>query len=248
MVKIIGVGRLTRDPEVSYNKKGNGDQLAVARFTLAVKRPYVKEGQQDTDFLPCVVFGKPAETAEKHLSKGAKVAFEGRPQSSTYKDKDGKDQFSISFLIENWEFDESKAEAEARKKNSQQGNGNPQGNQYQQGNGNPQGNQYHHGNPNTKSYEDLLPPNAQYNEEQLKNTLKRRKDSFRRFRDLSIFAFIGVYLISIIDAYVDAELSNFDITPDLSMKVEPAVIDNNNQFRSNSFKNKSVGLQCVLRF
>ena len=103
-------------------------------------------------------------------------------------------------------------------------------------------------NPNTKSYEDLLPPNSTYNEEQLKNTLKRRKDMFRRYRDLSIFAFIGVYLISIIDAYVDAELSNFDITPDLSMKVEPAVIDNNNQFRSRSFKNKSVGLQCVLRF
>ena len=103
-------------------------------------------------------------------------------------------------------------------------------------------------NPNTKSYEDLLPPNSTYNEEQLKNTLKRRKDMFRRYRDLSIFAFIGVYLISIIDAYVDAELSNFDITPDLSMKVEPAVIDNNNQFRSNSFKNESVGLQCVLRF
>ena len=103
-------------------------------------------------------------------------------------------------------------------------------------------------NPNTKSYEDLLPPNAQYNEEQLKNTLKRRKDSFRRFRDLSIFAFIGVYLISIIDAYVDAELSNFDISPDLSMKLEPTVIDNNSQFRSNNYKNKSVGLQCVLRF
>ena len=103
-------------------------------------------------------------------------------------------------------------------------------------------------NPNTKSYEDLLPPNSTYNEEQLKNTLKRRKDMFRRYRDLSIFAFIGVYLISIIDAYVDAELSNFDITPDLSMKVEPAVIDNNNQFRSSSLKSKSVGLQCVLRF
>ena len=103
-------------------------------------------------------------------------------------------------------------------------------------------------NPNTKSYEDLLPPNATYNEEQLKNTLKRRKDMFRRYRDLSIFAFIGVYLLSIIDAYVDAELSNFDITPDLSMKVEPTVIDNNNQFRSSSLKSKSVGLQCVLRF
>lgn len=102
-------------------------------------------------------------------------------------------------------------------------------------------------NPNTKSYEDLLPPNARYNEEQLKNTIKKRKDMFRRYRDLSIFAFIGVYLISIIDAYVDAELSNFDITPDLSMKVEPTVI-NNNQFKSTSLKDKSVGLQCVLRF
>ena len=69
-------------------------------------------------------------------------------------------------------------------------------------------------NPNTKSYEDLLPPNAQYNEEQLKNTLKRRKDSFRRFRDLSIFAFIGVYLISIIDAYVmrNYRTSTFHLT------------------------------------
>ena len=98
-------------------------------------------------------------------------------------------------------------------------------------------------NPNTKSYEDLLPPNANYSEEQLKNTIKNRKDMFRRYRDLSIFAFIGVYIISIIDAYVDAELSNFDITPDLSMRVEPAII--NNQFNSNK---KSVGLQCVLRF
>lgn len=104
-------------------------------------------------------------------------------------------------------------------------------------------------NPNTKSYEDLLPPNASYNEEQLKNTLKRRKDMFRRYRDLSIFVTIGVYLISIIDAYVDAELSNFDISPDLSMKVEPTVIDNNSHlFRSGSLKDKSVGLQCVLRF
>lgn len=106
-------------------------------------------------------------------------------------------------------------------------------------------------NPNTNSYKDLLPPNASYNEEQLKTTLKRRKDMFRRYRDLSIFAFIGVYLISVIDAYVDAELSNFDITPDLSMKVGPAVIDNHgnfSSFRSARLKDKSVGLQCALRF
>ena len=97
--------------------------------------------------------------------------------------------------------------------------------------------------PNTNSFEDLLPPNYKYDKEQLTKTIKRRKDTFRRYRDLSIFAFIGVYLISVIDAYVDAELSNFDITPDLSMKIEPAII--NNQIHSHS---KSVGLQCVLRF
>lgn len=69
---------------------------------------------------------------------------------------------------------------------------------------------------------------------------------FRRYRDLSIFAFIGVYLLSIVDAYVDAELSNFDISPDLSMKIEPVMMnDTNNKFQLNS---KSVGLQCVLRF
>lgn len=98
-------------------------------------------------------------------------------------------------------------------------------------------------NPNTKSYEDLLPPNASYNVEQLTATLKRRKDMFRRYRDLSIFAFIGVYVISIIDAYVDAELSNFDITPDLSMRLEPVVL--NDHLHSGR---KSVGMQCVLRF
>ncbi len=61
---------------------------------------------------------------------------------------------------------------------------------------------------------------------QLTETLRKRKDTYRRWRDLSIFAFIGVYLLSVVDAYVDAELSNFDIGPDLSMKVEPTIINN----------------------
>ena len=60
-----------------------------------------------------------------------------------------------------------------------------------------------------------------------------------------------MYLLSVVDAYVDAELSNFDITPDLSMKVEPAVIDNNNSVGtqySPLTRSKSVGLQCSFRF
>lgn len=98
-------------------------------------------------------------------------------------------------------------------------------------------------NPNTNSHLELLPPNYNYSEEQLKEVLRKRKDLYRRYRDISVFAFIGVYLLSVVDAYVDAELSNFDISPDLSMKIEPAVI--NSQIQTSS---KSYGIQCSLRF
>ena len=107
------------------------------------------------------------------------------------------------------------------------------------------------GNWNSSSITDLLPPGYTGNisHSQLTETLRRRKDTYRRYRDLSIFAFAAVYLLSVVDAYVDAELSNFDITPDLSMKVEPAVIDNSVPAGNYSFTgNKSVGVQCSFRF
>lgn len=104
--------------------------------------------------------------------------------------------------------------------------------------------------PTTNSYLDLLRPGVVIDENtdtRYSASLKKQKDYYRRYRDISVFAFIGVYLLSIIDAYVDAELSNFDITPDISMRVEPAVINN-------SYKNKKVnsdsaiGLQCNICF
>lgn len=81
--------------------------------------------------------------------------------------------------------------------------------------------------PDTKSYEEFLPPNYQIDsstEDWLKDVFKKRKDKYRRYRDLSIFAFAGMYIISAIDAYVDAELSHFDISSDLSLKVEPNIL------------------------
>ena len=94
------------------------------------------------------------------------------------------------------------------------------------------------GNWEANSIHDLLPPGYldRTPKTQITETLRKRKDTYRRYRDLSIFAFIGVYLISVIDAYVDAELSNFDITPDLSMRVEPAVI--NSQYSIGSSNNE----------
>ena len=83
--------------------------------------------------------------------------------------------------------------------------------------------------PNTKSYEDFLPPHYEIDtsmEDWLKDVFKQRKNKYRRYRDLSIFAFAGMYIISAIDAYVDAELSHFDISPDLSFRVEPNIMIN----------------------
>ena len=98
--------------------------------------------------------------------------------------------------------------------------------------------------PNTKSYQNFLPLNSSIagQEERFKEIFRKRKDVYRRQRDLSIFAFIGVYLLSIVDAYVDAELSDFDISNDIGLRVEPALFDNGHN------KYNSVGLQCSLKF
>ena len=100
--------------------------------------------------------------------------------------------------------------------------------------------------PNTHSYLDMLPPRYDITgrEEQFKTIFKNKKNYYRRFRDLSAFCFVGVYLLSVIDAYVDAQLSEFDITPDLSLQVEPAVIPQPQIGQ----KSNSYGVGCSLRF
>lgn len=104
--------------------------------------------------------------------------------------------------------------------------------------------------PNTKSYEDFLPYNVTINDSnrnRYQEILKRKKDYYRKYRDMSIFVFIGVYLLSVIDAYVDAELSSFDINDDLSLKIEPTVIQSNDTHCTFS-RGTSYGVQCRLKF
>ena len=86
--------------------------------------------------------------------------------------------------------------------------------------------------PNTDSFKDFFRPgyNFEANKEYLKSVFKKRKDRYRRWRDLSIFSFIGVYAISVIDAYVDAQLSGFDITEDINLSIEPKRIRGNGEF------------------
>ena len=101
--------------------------------------------------------------------------------------------------------------------------------------------------PSSTSYLNFLPDgyDVKGNLTFLQNTFKKKKDYYRRYRDLSIFAFIGVYILSVVDAYVDAELSNFDITNDLSFKVSPAFIRNS---ISSKWSDQAIGLQCSITF
>ncbi len=83
-------------------------------------------------------------------------------------------------------------------------------------------------NPDTKSYMDFFPPNvdeSSLDKTWLSQTFKARKDYYRRNRDLCIICCVAVYLLCMVDAYVDAHLTHFDISPNLSMDVAPAIIN-----------------------
>lgn len=104
--------------------------------------------------------------------------------------------------------------------------------------------------PQTESYNKFLHLGTTItssNEERYKTIFKKRKDKYRRWRDLSVFCLIGVYALSVIDAYVDAELSEFDISRDLSMKVEPAIMYNNDR-QSGWLDTSSIGVNVGINF
>lgn len=99
--------------------------------------------------------------------------------------------------------------------------------------------------PDTKSYMNFFPPTTtedSLDKTWLTNLLQSRKNYFRRNRDLCIICMVGVYLIAMVDAYVDASLSHFDLSPDLSMDVAPQLmIDSRGQ-------KPSIGLAWALNF
>lgn len=98
--------------------------------------------------------------------------------------------------------------------------------------------------PNTKSYESFFPSgyDFQNNEEYMKNLFKKRKDRYRRWRDLSVFACVGVYLVSIVDAYVDAHLSSFDISDEINLSIQPDIMPDINSGAGH------YGLNCNITF
>lgn len=106
MNKVILMGRLCADPEVRYAQ--NQNQIAIARYRLAVDRRFKREGDQTADFIPCIAFGKAAEFAEKYLRQGTKIIITGRIQTGSYTNKDGQKIYTTDVVVEDQEFAESK--------------------------------------------------------------------------------------------------------------------------------------------
>ena len=106
MNKVVLMGRLTRNPNVTYSQGENA--TCVARYTLAVDRRFRREGGQDADFISCVAFGRQGEFAEKYLKQGTKIAVSGRIQTGSYVNREGVKVYTTDVVTEEIEFAESK--------------------------------------------------------------------------------------------------------------------------------------------
>ena len=101
--------------------------------------------------------------------------------------------------------------------------------------------------PDTRSYMDFFPPTVKESDLDkawLQKVMKNKRDYYRRYREICIISMVGVYLVNIVDAYVDASLAHFDISPDLTLDVSPAAIDN----MAIGGRLPSLGLQCAISF
>ena len=107
MNKIVLMGRLTKDPEVRYTQSGK----VVCQFTIAVDRPFSGEdGKKEADFIPIIIWGKPAEIAGNSLAKGHRVLVEGRLQIRSYDDNKGVKRWVSEVIANSFEFIERKTD------------------------------------------------------------------------------------------------------------------------------------------
>lgn len=115
--RVILVGRLTKNPE--YRQTPNG--VSVATFTLAVNRPFTNsQGEREADFINVVVFRRQAENVNNYLSKGSLAGVDGRIQSRSYENQEGRRVFVTEVVADNVQFMDSKG-SNQQKNQSQQG-------------------------------------------------------------------------------------------------------------------------------
>lgn len=103
--RVVLVGRITKDIELRRTQSGT----SVVSFTMAVNRRFKQEGQPDADFIRCIAWNKTAELMNQYLSKGALIGIEGRIQTGSYQDKDGKTVYTTDVVVDNVQFLEPKS-------------------------------------------------------------------------------------------------------------------------------------------
>lgn len=97
MNRVVIVGRLVRDPEV----RALNDGKTVSKFTVAVDRRFKnKNGEKEADFIPVVVFGKPAEFVAEYVKKGNMVSVSGRITTGSYDNKEGKKVYTTEITAD----------------------------------------------------------------------------------------------------------------------------------------------------
>ena len=101
MNSVVLVGRLTRDPELSYTPN---TQTAVCRFDIAINRPRRNGEDQGADYPRITVWGKQAENCDRYLAKGSQVAVQGRIQTGSYTNREGQKVYTTEVVANNVEF------------------------------------------------------------------------------------------------------------------------------------------------
>ena len=101
MNQVVLIGGLPRDPELSYTPN---TQTAVCRFTVAVDRPKRNGEDNGTDYIRIVVWGRQAENCDRYLSKGSKVAVQGRIETGSYTNREGQKVYTTEVVANNVEF------------------------------------------------------------------------------------------------------------------------------------------------
>lgn len=115
--RVVLVGRLTKDPEYRVTPSG----VQVATFTLAINRTYTnQQGEREADFINCVVFGRPAENVNNYLSKGSLAGVEGRLQSRSYENQEGRRVYVTEVVCDSVQFLEPKGANQRQSGNDNQ--------------------------------------------------------------------------------------------------------------------------------
>lgn len=108
MNKVSLIGNVTRDLELKSYKEGNG---AYVRFTLAINNYNSKTKESSADFINIVAFGNKAEVLSKYVTKGRKIAIDGKLNTGSYVSAEGEKRFTTEVILKDFYFVDYKKES-----------------------------------------------------------------------------------------------------------------------------------------